>query len=87
MDDETRKKLNPNRAIAVKTIPEASFSKSKKLFQYIESEAEICLSIRNEHCCRIIEPIRTKNYLYMIMDYYNGGDLSRLLHAKKGSLN
>uniref|UniRef100_A0A7S1TB58 Protein kinase domain-containing protein n=1 Tax=Compsopogon caeruleus TaxID=31354 RepID=A0A7S1TB58_9RHOD len=55
-------------------------AKERKL---IENEVEILTSSRHPHIVRVYEVLRTKRFMYIVMEYLKGGDLIDRFEAKQ----
>lgn len=56
----------------------------KNLFNFVENEKAILSSINSEYVVKCFYSFSDLNYIYFVMEYLNGGDLSYILSQYKG---
>ena len=71
-------KLNTGEKCAVKKIDKSYFS-DKRFKKYVNNEIFILTNIKNEHTIKFYEVKVGMNYLYLIFELCNGGDLQSCL--------
>jgi len=59
----------------------------KKIKKYLIQEIEIMMSIKHPNILRFLEAKKTKNNIYIFIEFCNGGDLRRFLDLKGGKLD
>lgn len=69
---------NTKDIFAIKVL-EKDKMREKNVIEYVLNEKEILNSTNNDFIVRGIYTFQTKKYLYMVMEYMKGGDLSNLL--------
>jgi serine/threonine protein kinase len=53
------------------------------LYRYIQTEKDILSLLNHPFIVRLRYAFQTETYLFLVMDYCEGGDLSRLLEKRK----
>ena len=71
-------KLDTGEKCAIKKI-DKSYLNDKRLRKYLNNEIFILSNVKNEHIIKFYEVKVGMNYLYIIFEYVNGGDLSNCL--------
>lgn len=62
------------------------FNMSQKEIEEVNSEAELLASITSKFVVKYVESFVEDNYLYIIMEYCEGGDLSNFIKNQRGKL-
>ncbi|KAF6745988.1 other/ULK/ULK protein kinase [Ephemerocybe angulata] len=55
---------------------------SAKLFENLQSEIQILKSLSHRHITRLIDIVRAEEYIYLIMEYCSGGDLTNYIKKR-----
>ena len=71
-------KLDTGEKCAIKKIDKSNLN-DKRLRKYLNNEIFILSNVKNEHIIKFYEVKVGMNYLYIIFEYVNGGDLSNCL--------
>ena len=71
-------KLDTNEKCAIKKI-DISLTNNKVFKKYLNNEIFILNNIKNEHTIKFFEVKMGMNYIYLIFEYCNGGDLQNCL--------
>eukprot|EP00163_Fabomonas_tropica_P009380 TRINITY_DN1918_c0_g1_i3.p1 TRINITY_DN1918_c0_g1~~TRINITY_DN1918_c0_g1_i3.p1 ORF type:complete len:654 (-),score=71.25 TRINITY_DN1918_c0_g1_i3:12-1973(-) len=71
------------RLVAIKGLDRGKMS--KKLLENLDSEISIMKSLTHDNIVKLYEVLKTKQNIYLVLEYCNGGDLSKLL-KKHGKL-
>ncbi|CAH7689428.1 ULK/ULK protein kinase [Phakopsora pachyrhizi] len=66
--------LSTNRRVAIKAVIKSKLT--NKLFQNLQDEINILKKIRHENVVGLLDCIRTNQYIFLIMQYCEDGDLS-----------
>lgn len=53
------------------------------LYRYIQTEKEILSLLNHPFIVKLRYAFQTETYLFLVMDYCEGGDLSKLLEKRK----
>ena len=72
-------KKNENSYYATKIINKSDFLKTPNLMKYLINEQSILKDVNHPNISKIIEVRETKEKLYIITEYYNGGTLRDFL--------
>jgi serine/threonine protein kinase len=76
------KKTNLDKLFALKAIrKERVFGTS--LYRYIQTEKDILSLINHPFIVKLRFAFQTETYLFLVMDFCEGGDLSKLLEKRK----
>ncbi|KAJ8083377.1 Serine/threonine-protein kinase [Marasmius tenuissimus] len=67
-------------AVAIKTVKRDKLS--PKLFENLQSEIQILKYLSHRHITRLIDIVRADNYIYLIMEYCSGGDLTNYIKKR-----
>ena len=79
----TQKKNNP-KLFAMKKIPIKKLKNEKDEFsKYLENEINIMQQLNHENIIKLYEKIEKPDYMYLVMDYINGGSLLNYLTKYK----
>ncbi|KAJ7337554.1 kinase-like domain-containing protein [Mycena albidolilacea] len=70
---------NNHKSVAIKTILHQKLS--AKLFKNLQSKIQILKSLSHRHITKLID-IRTNRNIYLIMEYYSGGDLTNYIKKR-----
>ena len=73
------KKKSTNDYFALKKIYK-SYIKKKNLFNLVENEKTILNNINNDFVVKCFYSFSDEEYIYFVMEYLNGGDLSNLFN-------
>jgi serine/threonine-protein kinase ULK/ATG1 len=71
--------------VAAKLIKQSHLKKSPKLQQLVRTEISVLKQCKNENVISYIDSFDTSQYLVIITEYCNGGDLETYI-GKKGKL-
>ncbi|KAF9456734.1 other/ULK/ULK protein kinase [Collybia nuda] len=66
--------------VAIKTVKRDTLS--AKLFDNLQSEIQILKSLSHRHITRLIDIVRAERYIYLIMEYCAGGDLTNYIKKR-----
>ncbi|XP_053128760.1 serine/threonine-protein kinase ULK3 isoform X2 [Hemicordylus capensis] len=75
------RKRNVREVVAVKCVNKRSLNKAS--VENLLTEIEILKTIRHPHIVELKDFQWNKEYIYLIMEYCAGGDLSRFIHARR----
>lgn len=75
------KKGKTREVVAVKCVLQSSLSKSS--LDNLESEIKILKKLRHEHIVQMLDFVWDDKYIYIIMEYCSGGDLSSFVKSKQ----
>ena len=75
------KKKSTDDYFALKKIYK-SYIKKKNLFNLVENEKTILNNINNDFVVKCYYSFSDQDYIYFVMEYLNGGDLSNILRLK-----
>lgn len=75
-------RLKDGKKCAIKKI-DKSFLLDKRYKKYINNEIFILKNINNEYAIKLYDMISDLNYIYLIFEYCNGGDLEMCLQRQK----
>ncbi len=84
IEPESRARMRPGRRVACKMIKQKKIK--EKIKKYLVQEIEIMMSITHKNILRFLEAKKTKNNIYIFVEFCNGGDLRRLLELMGGKL-
>ena len=70
--------LKDGKTYAIKQI-ERTFIKDKRYKKYINNEIFILKNIKNDYIIKFYEIIMDTNYIHLVFEYCNGGDLDKCL--------
>ncbi|KAG7095997.1 hypothetical protein E1B28_006679 [Marasmius oreades] len=68
------------KAVAIKTVKRDKLS--AKLFENLQSEIQILKLLSHRHITRLIDIVRADNYIYLVMEYCSGGDLTNYIKKR-----
>jgi len=68
--------------VAVKIIPQAELTKNEKLLRRVEMEVNILRLIDHPCVTKYVACFQTPGYLFIVLEYMEGGDLYELLRSK-----
>ena len=71
-------RLEDGKRCAIKKI-DRSFLNDKRYKRYINNEIYILKNIKSEYTIKFYDVIMDMNYIYLVFEYCNGGDLSKCL--------
>ncbi|KAK7052996.1 Serine/threonine-protein kinase [Paramarasmius palmivorus] len=72
--EETRKQ------VAIKTVKRDKLT--AKLFENLQSEIQILKLLSNRHITKLIDIVRAESYIYLVMEYCSGGDLTNYIKKR-----
>ena len=75
------KKGKTREVVAVKCVLQSSLSKSS--LDNLESEIKILKKLRHEHIVQMLDFVWDDKYIYIIMEYCSGGDLSSFVKSRQ----
>ncbi|KAF9262766.1 Pkinase-domain-containing protein [Marasmius fiardii PR-910] len=67
-------------AVAIKTVKRDKLN--AKLFENLQSEIQILKLLSHRHITRLIDIVRADNYIYLVMEYCSGGDLTNYIKKR-----
>ena len=67
--------------VATKRLDQNNLNKNPKLKKYLENEIDILNQLRHPNIIRIYEVIRKPDYIYIVMEYCDGGSLHNCLYS------
>lgn len=74
-----------NRAVAIKILP-PQFTNTPELLTRFEREAAIVANLNHSNIVQVIDRGRDGSFLYIVMEYVEGQNLEKLIHAGNLSL-
>lgn len=76
------KKGNTRDVVAIKCIQKSSLSKTST--ENLLTEIELLKKLDHEHIVKLKDFVWNDQYIFLIMEYCSGGDLSRFIHSRRG---
>ncbi|ESK91728.1 other ulk ulk protein kinase [Moniliophthora roreri MCA 2997] len=70
--------------VAIKTVKRDKLT--AKLFENLQSEIQILKLLSNRHITKLIDIVRAESYIYLVMEYCSGGDLTNYI-KKRGRVD
>ncbi|KAL0573419.1 Serine/threonine-protein kinase [Marasmius crinis-equi] len=67
-------------AVAIKTVKRDKLS--PKLLENLQSEIQILKYLAHRHITRLLEIVRADNYIYLVIEYCSGGDLTNYIKKR-----
>ena len=80
------KKKGIKEPFATKIVPKKILT-NNKLMDYLKKEIQILMEIQHENIVKLYEVIENKDSFFLVMEYCNGGDLSKCLEKYKEKYN
>lgn len=69
--------------VAVKVIAQKLMRDTPKLEELVKTEIKVLKGCKNDNVIRFVDSFRTDNYVFIITEFCNGGDLEKYLEKKK----
>lgn len=69
--------------VAVKVIAQKLMRDTPKLEELVKTEVKVLKGCKNDNVISFVDTFKTDNYLFIITEFCNGGDLEHYLEKKK----
>lgn len=69
--------------VAVKVIAQKLMRETPKLEELVKTEIKVLKSCKHDNVIRFVDSFRTDNYVFIITEFCNGGDLEHYLEKQK----
>jgi serine/threonine protein kinase len=78
--------LQRSTEVAIKAVAKKNLAKAKTLLQKEIKILTDLKGLKHDNLVSLLKCVETNQFVYLIMEYCNGGDLADYLHAK-GAIN
>ncbi|OTF79203.1 hypothetical protein BLA29_013487, partial [Euroglyphus maynei] len=78
---------NPKKQVAIKRITKKNLSRSQNLLKKEIKILQELTELHHENVVCLLDCKETTQYVYLVMEYCNGGDLADYLNATKRTLS